>query len=94
MAAGQALSGLKAASAGHLSKMSAMTEEHRYLFDLQGYLVVPAALPAAFVKQINEAIDGLERLDDPAVAVHDHGDGHAFNVDVGPGDLRILKVDD
>jgi len=45
-----------------------MTDEQRYLFDLQGYFVVRGALPASFVQQINNAIDGLESLDDQAVA--------------------------
>lgn len=41
-----------------------MTPEQRYLFDLKGYLVVRAALDAATVGQINEIIDGLEKLTD------------------------------
>src|SRR4051812_12583232 len=39
---------------------SGMNEEQRYLFDLQGFLVVPDALAAAEVRELNAALDTLE----------------------------------
>lgn len=44
-----------------------MTDEERYLFDLQGYLFLAGALPAEFVAEINHAIDTLESLNDDEV---------------------------
>ena len=46
-----------------------MTEEERYLFDLQGYLVLRGVLPHDFVSEINRAVDELESLSDDQVTV-------------------------
>ena len=45
-----------------------MTPEEKYLFDLQGYLVVRQVLSDELLGRINETIDELEKLDDEAVA--------------------------
>ena len=45
-----------------------MTEEQRYLFDLNGYLVVREALPADLVARLNAAIDRLNQMNDEEVA--------------------------
>jgi hypothetical protein len=45
-----------------------MTPEERYLFDLQGYLVVRGALPADLLRRLNESVDGLEALSDDKAA--------------------------
>jgi len=45
-----------------------MTEEERYLFDLQGYLVLRRVLPAVMVCQLNAEIDELESLADEEAA--------------------------
>ncbi len=37
-----------------------MTDEERYLFDLQGYLAVENALTESQVKDLNAAVDGLD----------------------------------
>ena len=36
-----------------------MRDEDRYLFDLQGYMTVPDALPPETVDKLNDAIDDL-----------------------------------
>jgi hypothetical protein len=45
-----------------------MTPEERYLFDLQGYLVVRGALPADLLRRLNESVDALEALSDDKAA--------------------------
>ena len=45
-----------------------MTDEERYLFDLQGYLVLRGVLPPEFVAEVNRAIHDLESLSDEQVA--------------------------
>ena len=44
-----------------------MNEEEKYLFDLQGYLVVPRAVPAELLARLNQAIDETEQLSDEEV---------------------------
>ena len=44
-----------------------MNDEERYLFNLQGYLVVRSALTEDFLVRANRAIDELEKLDDAQV---------------------------
>lgn len=44
-----------------------MTPEERYLFDLNGYLLLKKVLPAAVLASVNERIDHLEALSDEAV---------------------------
>ncbi len=45
-----------------------MTPEERYLFDLQGYLVLRQVMSSDLVEQINAEIDRLETLDDKEAA--------------------------
>jgi len=45
-----------------------MTPEERYLFDLQGYLVLPQVLPMELVQRLNTEIDKLETLNDEDAA--------------------------
>lgn len=45
-----------------------MTPEERYLFDLQGFLFIPGAIPLGLVQQINDEIDKLEPLSDADAA--------------------------
>ena len=45
-----------------------MTPEERYLFDLQGYLVVRGALPTDLLRRLNESVDALEALSDDKTA--------------------------
>ena len=45
-----------------------MTPEERYLFDLQGYLILRQVLPADLVQRLNDAVDRLESLSDDQVA--------------------------
>lgn len=45
-----------------------MTDEQRYLFDLNGYLEVHEALPADLVRRLNSVIDRLNEMDNEAVA--------------------------
>lgn len=45
-----------------------MTPEERYLFDLQGYLLVQQALPAEMLDRLNTMIQQLESLTDQEVA--------------------------
>lgn len=45
-----------------------MTPEEKYLFDLQGYLVIGDVLSDELLGRINETIDRLEALDDAEVA--------------------------
>ena len=44
-----------------------MTAEERYLFDLNGYLVLKKILPPPVLAAINESIDRLESLSDQEV---------------------------
>lgn len=44
-----------------------MTPEEKYLFDLQGFLILEEALPRNLIHQLNESIDSLEMLDDNEV---------------------------
>ena len=37
-----------------------MTEEQKYLFDLQGYIVLEDVVPQSVVKACNKALDPLE----------------------------------
>ena len=46
-----------------------MTDEQRYLFDLNGYLVVRQALPVDLVARLNAEIDQLNRMGNEEVAV-------------------------
>lgn len=39
-----------------------MTEEQRYLFDLNGYLTIRGALPDALVRQLNDELDRLDAM--------------------------------
>ena len=48
-----------------------MTPEERYLFDLQGYLVLRGVLPPDMRRRLNEAIDYLETLNDVQTAALD-----------------------
>ena len=41
-----------------------MTPEERYLFDLQGFLFIPEAIPTDLVQRLNDEIDKLESLND------------------------------
>ena len=43
-----------------------VTDEQRYLFDLNGYLIVRGALPAELVTRLNAAIDRLGEMNDEA----------------------------
>ena len=45
-----------------------MTEEEKYLFDLQGYVVVQEAVSADLLCRLNRAIDETEELSDDEVA--------------------------
>ena len=47
-----------------------MTDHEAYLFDLQGYLVVPQAISPSLLTQLNGAIDSAEALSDAAAAAH------------------------
>ena len=44
-----------------------MTPEERYLFDLQGYLLVQQALPKEILGRLNQTIDEMESLTDAEV---------------------------
>ena len=44
-----------------------VTAEDRYLFDLNGYLVLKKILPPPFLAAMNDSIDRLEALSDPEV---------------------------
>ena len=44
-----------------------MDPEERYLFDLQGYLIIRGALPSQMVERLNKVIDYLETLSDTDV---------------------------
>ena len=44
-----------------------MTPEERYLFDLQGYLLVQQALPEGILGRLNQTIDEMESLTDVEV---------------------------
>jgi hypothetical protein len=44
---------------GHLQRRNAVRDEDRYLFDLQGYMTIPDALPPETVGELNYAIDEL-----------------------------------
>ena len=45
-----------------------MTPRERYLFDLQGFLLLPGPLDGGMVRRLNEAIDELEARSDEEVA--------------------------
>lgn len=45
-----------------------MTPEEKYLFDLQGYLVLNQVLPPAMVSDLNQALDAMESLSDEDAA--------------------------
>src|SRR5262245_49667546 len=65
-----------------------MDEPQRYLFDLRGYLVVPNALSAEHVAEMNAIIDRTERLPDddaPPSVVFERKVG-------GSHDMRIYNV--
>ena len=40
-----------------------MDAEQKYLFDLQGYLVLKEVVPPAFVEACNRALDRYETMD-------------------------------
>ena len=44
-----------------------MTDQEKYLFDLQGYLVVPEAIPTDLLARLNQSIDETEKLTDDEV---------------------------
>ena len=48
-----------------------MTPEERYLFDLNGYLLLKKVLPAAVLASMNKIIDSLETLTDEEVKARD-----------------------
>lgn len=65
-----------------------MTEDEKYLFDLNGYIVVPDALPAADVALANAAVDRYadrirERIGEDSLA----GGSPALEGSTGRGDL-------
>ena len=39
-----------------------MTEEQKYLFDLQGYIVLKEVVPQSVVEACNKALDPLENM--------------------------------
>ena len=41
-----------------------MTPEERYLFDLQGYLLIRQVLPEEILRQLNQSVDEMESLAD------------------------------
>lgn len=49
-----------------------MTDEHRYLFDLNGYLTVHGALPDDLVRKLNAELDLIDAMSmEEAGAVRD-----------------------
>ena len=71
-----------------------MTPEEKYVFDLQGYLVLDQVLPAAMVSGLNQALDEMESLgDEEAVSRgvkrrYTEGSPYATLGAAGPGGLR------
>jgi hypothetical protein len=61
-----------------------VTDEDRYLFDLQGFLVIEDALPPRLVQRLDGAVDRLLAGADPA----------ALTVSLGLGGGELLPFDD
>ena len=40
-----------------------MTPEQKYLFDLQGFIVLEDVVPRSVIKACNQALDGFEEMD-------------------------------
>ncbi len=66
-----------------------MTPEERYLFDLQGYLFIPQAIPSDLVQRMNDEIDKLESLNDEEAA--DLGISRKYHDDLKSGWNEISK---
>ena len=66
-----------------------MTPEEKYLFDLQGYLVLSQALSPALLDQLNQTIDYLESLGDDEVEAlgmpRNYNSSDNVYAQVGPG---------
>ena len=76
-----------------------MTPEEKYVFDLQGYLVLDQVLPSSMVSGLNQALDEMESLgDEEAVARgvkrrYAKGSPYATLGAAGPGGLRDYTCD-
>ena len=76
-----------------------MTPEEKYLFDLQGYLVLDQVLPSVMVSDLNQALDALESLTDEDAAVrgvkrrYTQGSPYATLGTAGSGGLRDYTCD-